>query len=89
MRVIIGTRRLETTKAGTRDWALQRGLGVDAEGMVYLSSDGTWYMLTPSTVVNLRQWRLTTPEEVLEKYGGYLTPLARQEIAELAEEGWE
>jgi hypothetical protein len=89
MKIVIDKKRFDTTKA-KRHIKLARWNGSNhILGNLWISSTGTFYMEEPAQWSNhAGNYRLTTPEEILQKYRRFLR---ENEIEELASyvEGWE
>jgi len=90
MKITIDGKRFDTDKA-TRSWDLYK---LDSNsnqhtGRVCRSSAGAWYVYTPSQWSNRHSWILSTPEEILDHYDGYLKEEEKEEIAELGGLDWE
>lgn len=85
MIVAIKGRRFDTDKA-KRHWQLMRcdPQGNRHTGDLYLSSQDTWYIETPSQWANGHRWELIDPQDAVELYGGYLDQAEIADIIALA-----
>lgn len=84
MIVSIDGKRFDTSKAQDH-WEMRHWDGNNNHtGDLYLSSQGTWYLETPSQWANGRRWELIDPEVVIERYRDYFTQDEIGEIIELA-----
>jgi hypothetical protein len=80
MIIAIDGKRFDTSKAQDH-WHLHHFDGSNTHtGDLYLSSQGTWYIETPSQWANGRRWELIDPADVIERYSDYFT---QEEIAEI------
>lgn len=85
MIVAIDGKRFDTTKAQD-NWPLSHFDGHNLhEGHLYLSSQGTWYLETPSQWANGRRWEIIDPAVVIERYRQYFSQDEIAEIIQLAE----
>ena len=86
MKVTIDGVRLDTAK-NTHHWEL---FWLDESsnqhtGHVYVSSEGQWYVYTPSQWSNMHNWELSSAVEVLNQYDRYLTEEQKTSIADVSE----
>jgi hypothetical protein len=89
MKLTIDGHRFDTTKA-TLHIPLWYCDGVRAiTGDVYRSSNGLWYVETPSQWSNYRSWRIMDPAEILDEYDRYLKDEDKEQIANAAGLDWE
>ena len=58
-------------------------------GALYQSSNGQWYVYTPSQWANMHSWELITAAEALERYDAYLEEEDKEEISQIASLDWE
>jgi hypothetical protein len=84
MIIAIEGKRFETTKA-RHHWHMHNFDGQNSHhGDLYLSSQGTWYIETPSQWANGHRWELIDPTDIIEQYRDYFDDDEIAQIIELA-----
>ena len=90
MKVTIDGIRLDTEKAKfsvTLYWLDDHSN--QHTGEVYMSSQGQWYIYTPSQWGNQHRWELASPESILNDYDRYRTDEKKDQIASLGGLDWQ